>query len=50
MKDDQIKEAGQKAQELARELAKLMLASKVPSAHFDEVLERLKQLLVDKGC
>lgn len=45
MERHELKEAAQKALGLALELADAVIRSDVPREHFDEVLERLKEIL-----
>lgn len=45
MDQEQIKRAGEQASILARQVADLVAASDVPPAHWDEVLERVTEIL-----
>lgn len=46
MDNEQIKRAGEQAKALARRVADLLVASDVPPAHWDEVLERVTEILM----
>ncbi len=45
MDKEQIIQAGEQATALARRVADLLIASDVPPAHWDEVLERVTEIL-----
>lgn len=48
MQKENIQQAGQAARRLAEELAETVRSSSVPEAHWEEVLEQLRMLVVDE--
>lgn len=47
MDKEQIIAAGENAHDLAKELAAIMLKSTIPPAHWDEVLQRVAQIVAE---